>query len=166
MSLDGAHDRPSCLDERMTRETLGNMEVNVKRCMMNCVGTSDQTSCWMSELKRIEGSSCPADTFSKWISTSLYMCLALHIIAVIVVDTCICNHANDYYSSHTVSYIGCTGWKYNFSIILPFGLGGSLCILGTAYSIIHFIVQNDTTCHDLASIVQMTMTGCAFSGKC
>ena len=47
----------------------------------------------------------------------------------------ICNHGNDYYSSHTVSYIGCTGWEYNFSVILPFGLGGSLCILGTAYSI-------------------------------
>jgi len=45
-----------------------------------------------------------------------------------------CNHGNDYYSSHTVSYIGCTGWEYNFSVILPFGLGGSLCILGTAYT--------------------------------
>jgi len=44
-----------------------------------------------------------------------------------------CNHGNDYYSSHTVSYIGCTGWEYNFSVILPFGIGGSLCILGTAY---------------------------------
>jgi len=44
-----------------------------------------------------------------------------------------CNHVNDYYSSHTVSYIGCTDWEYNFSVILPFGLGGSLCILWTAY---------------------------------
>jgi len=45
-----------------------------------------------------------------------------------------CNHGNDYYSSHTVSYRGCTDWEYNFSVILPFGLGGSLCILGTAYT--------------------------------
>jgi len=45
-----------------------------------------------------------------------------------------CNHADDYYSSHTVSHIGCTGWEYNFSAILPFGLGDSLCILGTAYT--------------------------------
>jgi len=30
-------------------------------------------------------------------------------------------------------YIGCTDWEYNFSVILPFGLGGSLCILGTTY---------------------------------
>ena len=44
-----------------------------------------------------------------------------------------CNHADDYYSPHTVSYIGCTGWENNFSVILPFGLGGFLCILGTAY---------------------------------
>ena len=47
----------------------------------------------------------------------------------------VCNHADDYYSSHIVSYIGCTGWEYNFSVILPFGLGGSLCILGTAYNV-------------------------------
>ena len=45
-----------------------------------------------------------------------------------------CNHANDYYSSYTVSYIGCTGWEYNFSVILPGGLGGSSCMLGTAYN--------------------------------
>jgi len=36
-------------------------------------------------------------------------------------------------NDETVSYIGCTDWEYNFSVILPFGLGGSLCILGTAY---------------------------------
>ena len=48
----------------------------------------------------------------------------------------VCNHANDYYSSHTVSYIGCTGWEYNLSVILPFGLGGSLWILGTAYKVV------------------------------
>ena len=48
----------------------------------------------------------------------------------------VCNHANDYYSSHTISYIGCTGWEYNLSVILPFGLGGSLCILGTAYKVV------------------------------
>ena len=49
-----------------------------------------------------------------------------------------CNHACDYYSSHTVSYIGCTGWEFNFSVILPFGLGGSLCILWTAYNVLPF----------------------------
>jgi len=49
----------------------------------------------------------------------------------------LCNHGNDHYSFHTVSYIGCTGWEYNFSVILPFGLGGSLCILGTAYTLLN-----------------------------
>ena len=47
----------------------------------------------------------------------------------------VCNHADDYYSSHIVSYIGCTDWEYNFSVILPFGLDSSLCILGTAYNV-------------------------------
>ena len=44
-----------------------------------------------------------------------------------------CNNANDYYSFYTVSYIECTGWEYNFSVLLPFGLHDSLCILGTPY---------------------------------
>ena len=66
--------------------------------------------------------------------------LSLHISTIIFPSKFIshqythqCNHGNDYYSSHTVLYIGCTGWEYNFSVVLPFGLGGSLCILGTAY---------------------------------
>ena len=33
------------------------------------------------------------------------------------------NHADDYYISHAISYIGCTDWEYNCSVILFFGLG-------------------------------------------
>ena len=57
----------------------------------------------------------------------------VHVNSIYISYSLNCNNANDYYSFYTVSYIECTGWEYNFSVILPFGLDDSLCILGTPY---------------------------------
>jgi len=75
----------------------------------------------------------PRDKRCGWSSVSADLCYATADIARLLLVHVIMAMIK-YYSSHTVSDIGCTGWEYNFSVILPFGLGGSLSILGTAYS--------------------------------